>query len=57
MLFKENFSWIPKLDRLCFYNIDQFNANWLERSSEEEEILDVVRRMARDKAPGLDDFT
>ncbi|XP_040989014.1 uncharacterized protein LOC121236643 [Juglans microcarpa x Juglans regia] len=56
-LFSEKFSWRPKLDSLAFDSIEQLDAEWLEREFEEEEILDVVKGMDKDKAPGPDGFT
>lgn len=47
---------MPKLDGLFFfYTIYQLSAEWLERAF--EEVLDVVRGIARDKALGPDSYS
>ncbi|KAF5470705.1 hypothetical protein F2P56_011202 [Juglans regia] len=56
-LFSEEYSWRPKLDGLFFEFIDQASAEWLERAFEEDEVLNVVRGIARDKALGPDVFS
>lgn len=48
--------WRPKLDRLSFDAIDQASAEWMGRVFEEE-VFDVVKRMAKDKASGPDRFS
>lgn len=53
----EQFSWQHKLDGFVFYSIDEAEATWLERPFEEIEVLEVVKGMTSDKAPGLDRFT
>lgn len=55
-LFKEEYSWRPKLDGLNFDSIDESSASWLEREFDDEEILNVVLGIAKDKALGLDEF-
>jgi hypothetical protein len=56
-LFSEQFSWRPKLDGLDFDSIDVEEASWLERPFEESEVLDVVKGMNSEKAPGPDGFS
>ncbi|XP_035551741.1 uncharacterized protein LOC108989210 [Juglans regia] len=56
-LFSEEYSWRPKLDGMFFDSIDEASADWLERAFEEDEVLDVVRGMARDKGSGPDGFS
>jgi hypothetical protein len=55
-LFTKHFSWRPKLDGLDFDFIDE-EASWVERTFEENEILEVVKDMNINKAPGPDGFT
>lgn len=49
--------WRPKLDILALETIDILSANWLERLFDEGEVHRVVRRMAKVKFPGPDDFS
>ncbi|XP_042948654.1 uncharacterized protein LOC122281327 isoform X2 [Carya illinoinensis] len=56
-LFREDFSWRPKLDGLDFRHIDQHSVDWLERPFEKEEVLYVVRGMVHDRALSLDGFS
>lgn len=39
------------MDGLLFDSIDQDSADWLKKNFEDDEIFDVVRGMARNKAP------
>jgi hypothetical protein len=48
-LFTEQFSW-PKLNGLTFDFIDEEAATWLECPFEENEVLEVVKGISRDKA-------
>jgi hypothetical protein len=56
-LFKEPYSWRPRLDDLDFDSIDAAEASSLELLFEEMEVLEVVKGMNRDKAPRLDGFS
>lgn len=51
--FSTSFSWRPKLDSLVFDSIDVKEALWLERSFEENEVLEVVKGRNSSKALGL----
>ena len=42
---------------LEFDSIEPQLASWLERAFEEDEVYQVVRKMEKDKAPGLDGFS
>lgn len=41
---------------LAFDLIDQLSADWLEKMFEEDEVLNVLREMDRDKALGPGGF-
>jgi hypothetical protein len=56
-LITEQFSWRLKLDGLAFDSIDEEEAIWLECPFKENEVLEVVKGMDRDKALGLNGFT
>jgi len=56
-LFAEPFNWRPKMDNLVFDNLDAGEASSLELPFEEREVLEVVKGLNRDKAPGPDGFT
>jgi hypothetical protein len=56
-LFPEPFSWRPRLDNLVFDNLDASEASSLELPFEEREVLEVVKGLNRNKAPGPDGFT
>jgi hypothetical protein len=56
-LFAELYSWRPRLDDLAFDSIDAVEASSLEHPFEEREVLEVVKGMNRDKAPGPDGFS
>jgi hypothetical protein len=56
-LFSEQFSWRPKLDGLAFDSIDVEEASWAREPFEESEVLEVVKGMNSDKAPGPDGFS
>jgi hypothetical protein len=56
-LFSELCPWRPMVDGLSFDSILEFEASWLERAFEEEEVRNVVSAMNGDKAPGLDGFS
>jgi len=45
------------LDNLAFDSLDAVEASSLELPFEENEVLEVVKGMNRDKAPGPDGFT
>jgi hypothetical protein len=40
------------VDSLFLDSIDEAEASWLERNFEELEVLEVVKAMSGDKAPG-----
>jgi hypothetical protein len=50
--YSEPYSWRPRLDVLDFDSIDEAEASSLETPFEEREVLEVVKSMNRDKAPG-----
>ncbi|XP_042950267.1 uncharacterized protein LOC122282377 [Carya illinoinensis] len=56
-LLSEQEGWRPKLEGLAFDSIRPLEANRLERSFEEEDVLEVVRKMAKDKALSPDGFS
>jgi len=56
-LFTEPYTWRPRLDNLDFDSLDAVEAFSLELPFEEKEVLEVVKGMNRDKAPGPDGFT
>jgi hypothetical protein len=56
-LFTEPYTWRPRLDNLDFDSLDAIEASSLELPFEEKEVLEVVKGMNRDKAPGPDGFT
>ena len=53
----QNLAWRPTVAGLAFESIDQFSSDWLKRIFEEEEVLDVIRGMSKDKALALDGFS
>jgi hypothetical protein len=55
-LFSEQYNWRPWLDGLAFNSLSSEEAAQLELPFEENEVLEVVKAMNRDKAPGLDGF-
>jgi hypothetical protein len=56
-LFIEIATWRPKIDGLELPCLGSIEANWLERSFQEEEVLQAFLSMDDDKVPGLDSFT
>jgi hypothetical protein len=56
-LYTEQSTWRPRMDGLFFSSIDTEERIWLERDFEEQEVLEVVRDLNGDKAPGPDGFT
>jgi hypothetical protein len=56
-LFAEPFYWRPRIDNLTFDSLDASEASSLELPLEENEVLEVVKGLNHDKAPGLDGFT
>jgi len=56
-LFAEPLSWRPRMDNLVFDNLDAGEAYSLELPFEEREVLEVVKGLNRDKAPGPNGFT
>jgi hypothetical protein len=55
-LFSEQYNWRPKLDGIAFNSLSLEEAALLELPFEEREVLEVVKSMNRDKAPGPDGF-
>ena len=49
--------WRPTLDGLVFNIIEPEDVVRMERAFDEEEVLNVVRKMVKDKAPGPDGFS
>jgi hypothetical protein len=56
-LYTEQSSWRRRVDGISFSSIDSDECLWLKRVFEEQEVLEVVREMNGDKAPGLDGFS
>ena len=56
-LYKEPEGWRPAVEGLEFDCIGEMERVWLERKFEREEILQVVRDLEGDKAPGPNGFT
>ena len=57
LLYSEQFSCPLKLDSLSFLSIDTDETNWLDRSFEESEVLEVVRDLNGNKVSDLDGFS
>ena len=56
-LYKETEGWRPFVEGLEFDHIGDVERVWLKTKFEREEILQVVRDLEGDKAPGPDGFT
>ena len=56
-LYKEFEGWRPFVEGLEFDRIGDMERVWLERKFKREVILQVVRDLEGDKAPGPDEFT
>jgi hypothetical protein len=56
-LFTESCSRRPIPDGLSFQSIESEEGLWLERDFEESEVLEVIKELQGDKAPGPDGFT
>lgn len=58
-LYEEPFDWHPTVDGLEFDSIsgEDADAEWIERSFDEEEVTRVVHSLNGDKAPGPDEFS
>lgn len=56
-LFIEPYSWRPRLDDVYFRSLGEVEASSLETLFEEREVLEVVKGMNIDKAPGPDGFS
>jgi len=56
-LYSKQFSWRLKLDGLSLLSFEADERNWLERDFEGSEVLEVVRDLNGDTAPGLDGFS
>lgn len=55
-LFYEQHNWRPKLDGIAFNSLSSEEAAQLELLFEEREVLEVIKSINRDKAPGLDGY-
>ena len=55
--YKETKEWRPFVEGLEFDQIERLEREWLERRFEKEEILQVVKELEGDKAPGPDGFS
>jgi hypothetical protein len=56
-LFSKPFNWRLRVDNLEFEVLSVDEAAGLEETFEEREVMDVIKGMDRDKAPGLDGFS
>ena len=56
-LYKEIKEWRPYVEGLEFDQIEGLEKDWLKRRFEHEEVLQVVKEMEGDKAPGPDGFS
>jgi hypothetical protein len=56
-LFTEPCRWRPMVDGISFDSILKFEASWLERAFEEEEVRKVVSAMNGNKELGPDGFS
>ena len=56
-LYQESEEWRPFVEGLEFDQIEEAERGWMERRFEKDEIIQVVRNMEGDKAPGLDGFS
>ena len=55
-LYKEIEAWCPTMDRLDFACIEEEERLSLEKEFSNEEVIQVLREMDGDKAPGPDGF-
>jgi len=55
-LYQEFEEWRPFVEGLEFDQIEEAERGWMERRFEKDEIIQVVRDMEGDKAPGKDGF-
>jgi hypothetical protein len=55
-LYFQNHNWRPRLNDLAFDSLEVEEASRLELPFEEREVLEVVKGMNRDKAPGPEGF-
>jgi hypothetical protein len=56
-LYHENEEWRPGVDGLSFASIGEEAKDRLERRFDKEEVVQVLKDLERDKAPGPDGFT
>jgi hypothetical protein len=56
-LFSKPCRWRPMVDGISFDSILVFEASWLERAFQEEEVRKVVSAINGEKAPGPDGFS
>jgi hypothetical protein len=56
-LFSEPLNWRLRLDNLEFDMLNIEEASSLEDPFEEREVMEIIKGMDRDKAPGLDGFS
>jgi len=54
--FSKQHNWRPKLDGIAFNSLSPEEAAQLELPFEEREVLEVIKSMNRDKAPGPDGY-
>uniref|UniRef100_A0A2N9GYT9 DC1 domain-containing protein n=1 Tax=Fagus sylvatica TaxID=28930 RepID=A0A2N9GYT9_FAGSY len=56
-LYQETEEWLPDVDGLSFASIGAEAKSRLERRFDKEEVVQVLKDLEGDKAPGLDGFT
>ena len=56
-LYQESEEWRPFVEGLEFDQIEEAKRDWMERRFEKDEIIQVVRDMEGNKAPGPNDFS
>ena len=56
-LLTEQVGWRPTLNGLVFGTIELEEVERMEMAFEEEEVYDVIKKMAKNKAPGPDGFS
>jgi hypothetical protein len=56
-LYQESEAWRPRVEELPFWTIGEKARTMLERPYDKEEILQVLKDLQGDKAPGPDGYT
>jgi hypothetical protein len=56
-LFTEQCRWRPMVDDISYDSVLEFEASWLERAFEEEDVRKVVSAKKGDKALGPEGFS